>query len=86
MIGVTGLIFAFIPESPWWLASKGKIEKASKVLHMCNGRVRGYDVDEQIVSFSLGPNLTAWLLVLATRADSIAGSHDSYHRTGTPEC
>jgi SP family general alpha glucoside:H+ symporter-like MFS transporter len=50
MIGVTGVIFAFIPETPWWLASKGKLEEAAKVLKICNGHVPGYDIDEQIVS------------------------------------
>jgi hypothetical protein len=28
MVGIIILIFAFIPESPWWLVSKGKIDKA----------------------------------------------------------
>ncbi|KAK6201791.1 hypothetical protein LQW54_009370 [Pestalotiopsis sp. IQ-011] len=48
MIGGIGIIFAFLPESPWWLASKGKLEKAAKILHSCNDKVEGYDVDEQI--------------------------------------
>jgi hypothetical protein len=50
MIGGIGVIFVFLPESPWWLASKGKLEKAAKILHSCNGQVEGYDVQEQIVS------------------------------------
>lgn len=50
MIGGIGLIFAFLPESPWWLASKGKLDKAAKVLQLCNGNVEGYDLEEQIVS------------------------------------
>jgi hypothetical protein len=49
MVGIIILIFAFIPESPWWLVSKGKIDKAAKVLTRCNGKVEGYSVDEQIV-------------------------------------
>jgi SP family general alpha glucoside:H+ symporter-like MFS transporter len=49
MVGIIILIFAFIPESPWWLVSKGKIDKAAKVLTRCNGNVEGYSVDEQIV-------------------------------------
>lgn len=52
MIGGIGIIFAFLPESPWWLASKDKLEKAAKILHSCNGKVEGYDVDEQIVSLN----------------------------------
>jgi MFS transporter, SP family, general alpha glucoside:H+ symporter len=50
MIGVILLIFIVIPESPWWLASKGKVDRASKVLHRCYGSVEGYDVAQQIVS------------------------------------
>lgn len=56
MIGGIGIIFAFLPESPWWLASKGKLEKAAKILHSCNGKVEGYNVDEQIVSFDTEEN------------------------------
>ncbi|KAK6077039.1 MFS alpha-glucoside [Seiridium cupressi] len=48
MIGGIGIIFVFLPESPWWLASKGKLEKAAKVLRFFNGKVEGYDVEEQI--------------------------------------
>lgn len=49
MVGLTGVIFAFLPESPWWLASKGKLDKATKVLRICNSGVEGYDIEEQIV-------------------------------------
>jgi hypothetical protein len=38
-----------LPESPWWLASKGQVDKASKVLHKCFANVKDYDVDQQIV-------------------------------------
>ena len=57
MVGLIGIIFALLPETPWWLVSQGKIEKASNVLQMCNGRVEGYDVQEQLVSppFPLRP-------------------------------
>lgn len=50
MVGLTGIIFVFLPESPWWLAGKDKLDEAAKVLQMCNGSVEGYDVQEQIVS------------------------------------
>lgn len=49
MVGVIAVIFVFIPESPWWLVSKGKIDKAAQILTRCNGNVEGYSVDEQIV-------------------------------------
>lgn len=58
MIGVILIIFIIIPESPWWLASKGKVDGASKVLHRCYGRVEGYDVAQQIVGpLPFGPQL-----------------------------
>lgn len=53
MVGVTGIIFVFIPESPWWLVTKDNFDKAAKVLQQCNGRVDGYDVQQQIVRISL---------------------------------
>lgn len=53
MIGVAGIIFFMIPESPWWLVSKDKHEKAAMVLERYNGRVQDYNVQEQIVRPSL---------------------------------
>jgi MFS transporter, SP family, general alpha glucoside:H+ symporter len=49
MVIPIGIVFAFLPETPWWLASKGKLDKARKVLQLCNGGVEGYDIEEQIV-------------------------------------
>jgi hypothetical protein len=49
MVGAIALIFVLLPESPWWLVSKGKLDKAGKVLKFCNGNVDGYDVQEQLV-------------------------------------
>ncbi|KAJ5950918.1 uncharacterized protein N7479_009331 [Penicillium vulpinum] len=48
MVGIIGVIFVFMPESPWWLVSKGKIENAAKILTRYNGKIDGYNVDEQI--------------------------------------
>lgn len=49
MIGAIGFIFVLLPESPWWLVSKGKLEHAAKILKRYNGKVKEYNVDEQIV-------------------------------------
>lgn len=50
MVGTIAIIFFLIPESPWWLVSKGKNDRAAKILQKYNGHVEGYDVQEQIVS------------------------------------
>jgi hypothetical protein len=55
MVGVIAIIFVFIPESPWWLVSKNKIDEAAQILTRCNGNVEGYSVDEQIVRHFLTP-------------------------------
>lgn len=65
MIGVILIIFIIIPESPWWLASKGKVDRASKVLHRCYGSVEGYDVAQQIVS-----SLSIWIRASNARKQS----------------
>jgi hypothetical protein len=64
MIGLIGIIFFLIPETPWWLASKGKLDKAAKVLQMCNGGVKSYDIQEQIVRLSLNSHLNTYSPVL----------------------
>ena len=53
MVGLIAVIFVIIPESPWWLVSQGKIDKAGKILNWFNGKVDGYSVDEQIVRLFL---------------------------------
>lgn len=50
MIGCMLIIFLLIPESPWWLAGKGKLQSAEKVLLRYHGHIEGYNVQEQIVS------------------------------------
>jgi hypothetical protein len=53
MVGAIGIIFIFLPETPWWLASKGKLDQPRKVLQLLNGGVEDYDIEEQIVSILL---------------------------------
>ncbi|KAM0495780.1 hypothetical protein ACHAQF_005277 [Verticillium nonalfalfae] len=48
MVGVAGIIFILLPESPWWLVSKGRFEKASKSLQVLNRGVEAFDVQEHI--------------------------------------
>lgn len=55
MIGCILVAFLLIPESPWWLASKGKVDQASQVLNRCFANVEGYDINQQIVSAKLVP-------------------------------
>ena len=49
MIGLSLIIFLFIPESPWWLASKDNPDRAVKILHKFYGHIEGFDFEEQIV-------------------------------------
>lgn len=52
MMGLMLIILILLPESPWWLVSQGRVEKAAKVLNMFYGHVDGYNVHEQLVSGS----------------------------------
>ncbi|KAF4555557.1 Sugar (and other) transporter-like protein 33 [Elsinoe fawcettii] len=47
-IGLMLIIYLILPESPAWCITRGKTEKARKVLAMLNKGVPGYDVDEQV--------------------------------------
>lgn len=53
MVGISIIIFIFLPESPWWLASNDNADKAAKVLKTIHGNTEGYDIPEQIVRLSL---------------------------------
>lgn len=58
MVIPIGIVFTLLPETPWWLASKGKVDKATKVLRLLNGGVKDYDYQEQIVR---APGRPPWL-------------------------
>jgi hypothetical protein len=48
LLGVMAIIFVLLPESPWFLVTKGKLEQAHKNLTLVNGGVKGYDVDYEL--------------------------------------
>lgn len=50
MIGGMLIIFLLIPESPWWLAGRERLDKAGKILQRLNGHIEGYEVQEVLVS------------------------------------
>lgn len=92
MVIPIGVVFALLPETPWWLASKGKLDKATKVLQSLNGGIEGYDVQEQIVRFPCGPTASNENLLVfhqniyADSNHSIPGCHGNYCSNGTPTC
>jgi hypothetical protein len=53
MVGVMGIIFCLLPETPWWLVQKNRASDAAKVLRKYNGHVEGYIVQETIVRSTL---------------------------------
>ncbi|WOO86296.1 Hexose transporter 2 [Vanrija pseudolonga] len=48
MIGLGFLLVVFLPESPWWLVRKGKVERARAMLEKNFKGVAGYDVDAEV--------------------------------------
>lgn len=48
MIGIAVLIFLILPETPWWLARKQKLDKARKVLTFMSKGIEGYHVEEEL--------------------------------------
>ncbi|WOO84104.1 High-affinity glucose transporter HXT2 [Vanrija pseudolonga] len=48
MIGLMAGIFIILPESPWWLVRKNKLERAKKVLQWNYKGVPGFDADHEI--------------------------------------
>lgn len=77
MIGATAVIFLLIPETPWWLASKGKIDQTANVLQRCNGKVEGYDIQEQIVS-----DIHLLYIQISVFGLTGPGDHDCHHPRG----
>lgn len=49
MVGLAGIIFFVIPESPWWLVSKGRLDSAGKVLKTFYGDLSDAEVSERLV-------------------------------------
>lgn len=48
MVGLSAVAFFFLPESPWWLVSKGKNVQAKKILTMKFSGVPQYDIDTEL--------------------------------------
>lgn len=47
-IGIMLIIYLFLPESPAWCVTANKIDRAKKELNKLNGKIPGYNVDQQI--------------------------------------
>jgi hypothetical protein len=43
--GHQGIVYLFIPESPYWCAGKGNDDRGRKIIEQLNGDIEGYDVD-----------------------------------------
>lgn len=48
MIGGLLIIYVVLPESPWWLVSKGKNDRARRVLGFLHRGIAQYDVEEHL--------------------------------------
>lgn len=48
MLGMLGIIYFFLPETPWYLVSSGKYDKARALLQRLKSNVPGYDVDTEL--------------------------------------
>ncbi|KAL6712618.1 hypothetical protein ACN47E_000495 [Coniothyrium glycines] len=47
-IGIMFIIYLFLPESPAWCVTANKMDRARKELRKLNGKVPGYDIDQQV--------------------------------------
>jgi SP family general alpha glucoside:H+ symporter-like MFS transporter len=47
-VGMMILFWAFIPESPWYLARRGEREKAIKSMERLYGGIDGFDIEEEL--------------------------------------
>lgn len=45
MIGIMAIVYAIIPESPYWCAARGRHEQGVKIVRFLNGGIEGYDVE-----------------------------------------
>jgi hypothetical protein len=86
MVIPIGIIFALLPETPWWLASKGELEKAAQVLRLCNGSVEGYDIEEHIVRVSPTLTLKPCFPMLEASTNPITGNYGGHRQSRTDDC
>jgi len=54
--GVAIIAWFFIPESPRWHCMYGREEKCKQILRKVNGKVEGYDVDQEYVRMLIEVN------------------------------
>ncbi|KAH7030575.1 putative transporter [Microdochium trichocladiopsis] len=52
-IGIMGIIYLVVPESPAWYVSVGKVDQAQKALERLNGKVAGYDAARETEALAL---------------------------------
>lgn len=79
MIGGMLIIFLLLPESPWWLASKGKLQSAEKMLLRFNGHIEGYNVQEHLVSPPFNLHFKASAPPIIVDSYLISGCYDCYY-------
>lgn len=48
MIGGLAIIYLCLPESPWWLMQKDKVDQARKSLNRLKGGVQDYEVEVEL--------------------------------------
>ena len=49
MLGILLIINVLLPESPWWLVQRHKVDRAEKVLATTRKGVAGFDVKQEVV-------------------------------------
>lgn len=48
MVGISYIIYFFLPESPWWAVRHGKMDLARKILASSYKGVEGYEIEREL--------------------------------------